>query len=414
MSPECLILIRNCTTNSLFFLLRSPLRDLLPTGSSKQTRFLNDFICGAMLGGLNSSLIYPVNVVKSYQQKQMTRQNQSLISSCKAVLAERDYKIRSIYYGVQLNFTRALITWGIINATYEFCMATNQKQQQPTKNMDSIQCVEVTSQVIMKITRNCQDELDKQLDPHVSGVLLGLINENKRVLEVTHFSLSLSSGGLNSSLIYPVNVVKSYQQKQMTRQNQSLISSCKAVLAERDYKIRSIYYGVQLNFTRALITWGIINATYEFCISVLQPRDTRDYDRVCVCFPGMATNQKQQQPTKNMDSIQCVEVTSQVIMKITRNCQDELDKQLDPHVSGVLLGLINENKRVLEVTHCFPLMNSDTDESMEINREHMLEMERSLRSVNIDYQQITSHCDMIEEHVKSGIGKLYLADSFMS
>lgn len=115
----------------------------------------------------------------------------------------------------------------------------------------------------------------------------------------------------------------------------------------------------------------------------------------------MATNQKQQQPTKNMDSIQCVEVTSQVIMKITRNCQDELDKQLDPHVSGVLLGLINENKRVLEVTHCFPLMNSDTDESMEINREHMLEMERSLRSVNIDYQQVgfyqstylNTHCD---------------------
>ena len=54
-------------------------------------------------------------------------------------------------------------------------------------------------------------------------------------------------------------------------------------------------------------------------------------------------------------------------MKITRHCHHELEKQLDPHVNGVLLGLINENKHVLEVTHCFPLMNSDTDEGMEIS-----------------------------------------------
>ncbi|KAL5248969.1 hypothetical protein ACHWQZ_G017991 [Mnemiopsis leidyi] len=102
-----------------------------------------------------------------------------------------------------------------------------------------------------------------------------------------------------------------------------------------------------------------------------------------------------------ISTIQQVEITSQVIMKITRHCHHELEKQLDPHVNGVLLGLINENKHVLEVTHCFPLMNSDTDEGMEINREYMLEMERSLRQVNIDYQQVgfyqstylNTHCD---------------------
>lgn len=105
--------------------------------------------------------------------------------------------------------------------------------------------------------------------------------------------------------------------------------------------------------------------------------------------------------TSKIDTIQFVEVTSQVIMKMTRHCHHELEKQLDPHVNGVLLGLINESKHVLEVTHCFPLMNSDTEEGMEINREYMLEMERSLRQVNIDYQSVgfyqstylNTHCD---------------------
>lgn len=99
--------------------------------------------------------------------------------------------------------------------------------------------------------------------------------------------------------------------------------------------------------------------------------------------------------------IKHVEITSQVILKITRHCHYELEKQLDPHVNGVLLGLINETKKVLEVTHCFPLMNGDSDEEMETNREYMLEMERSLRQVNIDYQQVgfyqstylSTHCD---------------------
>lgn len=102
-----------------------------------------------------------------------------------------------------------------------------------------------------------------------------------------------------------------------------------------------------------------------------------------------------------MNTIHSVDITSQVIMKLTRHCHHELEKQLDPHVNGVLLGLINESKHVLEVTHCFPLMNSDTDEGMEINREYMLEMERSLRQVNVDYQQVgfyqstylNTHCD---------------------
>lgn len=123
------ILIRNCSTNCLFFLLRNPLREALPSVETKRGKFAVDFVCGACLGGVNSTLIYPVNVVKSYQQKQIALGPESFVTSCKKVLIERDYKLRKLYYGVQLNFTRALLSWGIINATYELCMYPFQRIQ---------------------------------------------------------------------------------------------------------------------------------------------------------------------------------------------------------------------------------------------------------------------------------------------
>lgn len=116
------ILIRNCSTNCLFFVCRNPLRNALPSSQTRRGQFALNFVCGACLGGANSTLIYPVNVVKSYQQKQISSNRESLLTSCKKVLVERDYKVRKLYRGVQLNFTRALISWGIINATYETCM----------------------------------------------------------------------------------------------------------------------------------------------------------------------------------------------------------------------------------------------------------------------------------------------------
>lgn len=118
------ILIRNCSTNCLFFLGRVPLREAMPAPQSRSGCYAVDFVCGGCLGGLNSTLIYPVNVVKSHQQKQISNKPDSFIRSFKEVLQGRDQKIRKLYYGVGLNFTRAIFSWGIINATYEACMGS--------------------------------------------------------------------------------------------------------------------------------------------------------------------------------------------------------------------------------------------------------------------------------------------------
>ena len=43
----------------------------------------------------------------------------------------------------------------------------------------------------------------------------------------------------------------------------SIHEAYKEVMGERQYSIRKLYRGVHLNFVRSLISWGIINASYE-------------------------------------------------------------------------------------------------------------------------------------------------------
>lgn len=55
------ILFRNGPGNILFFGLREPLRQSFPAGDSSSVRMLNDFICGAMLGAVISTVSFPIN-----------------------------------------------------------------------------------------------------------------------------------------------------------------------------------------------------------------------------------------------------------------------------------------------------------------------------------------------------------------
>lgn len=55
------ILLRNGPGNIMFFGLRGPLRDTFPTGTSPAVTMLHDFVCGAMLGALISTVSFPIN-----------------------------------------------------------------------------------------------------------------------------------------------------------------------------------------------------------------------------------------------------------------------------------------------------------------------------------------------------------------
>ena len=117
------VLLRNGPSNALFFLLRDPLRDLLPTSSEEQS-IARDFVSGALLGASLSTIFYPVNVAKTMMQSRLGGKHVGVLQAIRAVLKERGSWI-ALYRGVHINFSRSLISWGIINSTYEFCRRNN-------------------------------------------------------------------------------------------------------------------------------------------------------------------------------------------------------------------------------------------------------------------------------------------------
>uniref|UniRef100_T1JD17 Solute carrier family 25 member 51 n=1 Tax=Strigamia maritima TaxID=126957 RepID=T1JD17_STRMM len=113
------ILIRNGPSNMMFFGLRTEIRDLMPRTENMLGNFLEDFISGAIIGAIISTIFYPVNVVKTRMQVQVSGPFPSFLTVFWAIYNERDRSVRRLFYGVHLNYTRAILSWGIINAAYE-------------------------------------------------------------------------------------------------------------------------------------------------------------------------------------------------------------------------------------------------------------------------------------------------------
>jgi hypothetical protein len=117
------VLLRNGPSNALFFTLCDPLRDLLPNSSEEQS-IARDFMSGALLGASLSTIFYPLNVAKTMMQSRIGGGHVGVVTTIRAVLKERGSWLM-LYRGVHLNFSRSLISWGIINSTYEFCRRHN-------------------------------------------------------------------------------------------------------------------------------------------------------------------------------------------------------------------------------------------------------------------------------------------------
>lgn len=118
------ILMRNGPSNVLFFGLRVPIKDALPEAKTELGNSINDFVSGAVLGAGLSTLFYPVNVMKNQMQKQLGGEFVGFWRTCVIVFDSRGRSIRRLYYGLTLNYTRALVSWGIINCTYELLKKT--------------------------------------------------------------------------------------------------------------------------------------------------------------------------------------------------------------------------------------------------------------------------------------------------
>ena len=80
---------------------------------------VSDFVNGAVLGACISTLSFPFNVAKVQMQKSSTFQpGMNPFKAIILVTKERG-GISGLYKGAQVNFFRALLSWGIVNMVYE-------------------------------------------------------------------------------------------------------------------------------------------------------------------------------------------------------------------------------------------------------------------------------------------------------
>ena len=113
------ILMRNGPSNVLFFGLRGEVKKVFPQTEYVFGDILADFFSGAVVGALISTIFYPINVIKTRMQAQVGGSYTSIWATCKEIYVERGHSVRGIFLGVHVNYTRALLSWGIINASYE-------------------------------------------------------------------------------------------------------------------------------------------------------------------------------------------------------------------------------------------------------------------------------------------------------
>ncbi|XP_068734984.1 mitochondrial nicotinamide adenine dinucleotide transporter SLC25A51-like [Montipora capricornis] len=113
------ILMRNGPSNVLFFGLRGPIKSALPETKTAIGNAASNFVSGAVLGACLSTFFFPINVIKSHMQKQLGGEFVSFPKAFLTVFGERKRSVRRLFYGVSLNYTRALVSWGVINCSYE-------------------------------------------------------------------------------------------------------------------------------------------------------------------------------------------------------------------------------------------------------------------------------------------------------
>ncbi|KAG6948361.1 hypothetical protein JG688_00015131 [Phytophthora aleatoria] len=98
---------------------KGPVRDLFPRGETAAATMTNDFICGAMLGAVISTFTFPINVARTRMQSVYGQPFIGPWEALQLTYKERGHSVRRLYRGVQMNFFRSLMSWGIINSTYE-------------------------------------------------------------------------------------------------------------------------------------------------------------------------------------------------------------------------------------------------------------------------------------------------------
>ncbi|KAL7672732.1 hypothetical protein ACOME3_007613 [Neoechinorhynchus agilis] len=120
-SVICVRIDRSCFSmvfkerNFLFFASRIPFRDAL----NLRNEALANFIGGGVVGATISTALFPIYLVKCEMQRVYGKREPFL--SCRQAVKRVNLKrgSRQLFKGSSVNFLRAMVGWGTVNATYE-------------------------------------------------------------------------------------------------------------------------------------------------------------------------------------------------------------------------------------------------------------------------------------------------------
>lgn len=110
------IIYRNGLSNLTFFTLRDKSKELMGDRQS----ILKNFFYGAVIGGFTSTVFYPFNVIKIHMQTKIGGNFDKFTTAIRELYVARNRSLTSFYKGVHLNYMRSFISWGVINAAYDF------------------------------------------------------------------------------------------------------------------------------------------------------------------------------------------------------------------------------------------------------------------------------------------------------
>ncbi|KAL0895493.1 hypothetical protein ABMA27_011603 [Loxostege sticticalis] len=113
------ILLRNGPSNAMFFIIRDEVKQRLPQQELLLYASLQNFIAGASIGAFLSTLFYPLNVIKIAMQCELGGPHRTVMYEFRYLLRKRGSNFANFYHGALLNISRAFLSWGIINASYE-------------------------------------------------------------------------------------------------------------------------------------------------------------------------------------------------------------------------------------------------------------------------------------------------------
>ena len=116
------IFLRNGTGTVLYYLHKDRVKALFPETTSSYVNCAQYFASGGLLGGVVSTICYPLHFVKTkLQSKELGLPSDGFVKLCKIVYKEsKESKRIEFMRGASTNFARSLISWGIFTASYEW------------------------------------------------------------------------------------------------------------------------------------------------------------------------------------------------------------------------------------------------------------------------------------------------------